>query len=284
MRGTVLFGYDVETASPSTVGFLEGARRLHRDHGVPWSIYLTGHTAATCAERIRAIAAAEADLLTVGQHTYNHTLMKAVFMQPGDGKPIHDRYPTFFKDGGPPAQLREEITSTQRLLRDELGIDSRGLTGPWGYYRGLADRTDLLQILADNGIRWVRSWARDARDCQPTPFEVQPFFYVDQGFPDILELGIQGYQDDFYWDRFDDRRHGETYEDYLYATLERVVAEDLVWNLCSHDHGTPTADLFDQTKGRWLRAFIERGQQLDVRFAAPATIYAERKAGQTQAA
>ena len=43
------------------------------------------------------------------------------------------------------------------------------------------------QILQDNGIRWARTYGRDYRDCQPTPFTVQPFFYADQGFPDILE-------------------------------------------------------------------------------------------------
>ncbi|MBQ41949.1 MAG: hypothetical protein CME15_05775 [Gemmatimonadetes bacterium] len=107
---------------------------------------------------------------------------------------------------------------------------------------------------------------------------MQPFFYVDQGFPEILELGIQGYQDDFYWDRFDDRRHGETYEDNLFATLEQVAAEDLVWNLCSHDHGTATAEVFFETKGRWLGAVIERALQLGVRFASPPDLYEELKA------
>ena len=83
---------------------------------------------------------------------------------------------------------------------------------------------------------------------------------------------------DFYWDRFDDRRHGETYEDYLFATLEQVAAEDLVWNLCSHDHGTATAEVFFETKGRWLGALIARGRQLGVRFVSPPAFYDELKA------
>ena len=29
--------------------------------------------------------------------------------------------------------------------------------------------------------------------------EVQPFFYKEQGFDDVLEVGIQGYQDDGYY-------------------------------------------------------------------------------------
>ncbi|MEE2657590.1 MAG: hypothetical protein VX733_03735 [Candidatus Latescibacterota bacterium] len=277
MSGTVLLGYDVETASESTGGFLEGAGQLHRERGTPWTIYLTGATAEARAADVDQALAADVDsgLLTVGQHTYNHILLKSVFMTPGDGKPVHDGFPNFFKEGGSLEQLREELSSTQQLLRERFGIDCEGLTGPWGYYRGLSDRPDLLGLLRDNGIRWVRSFARDSRDCQPTLFEEQPHFYEEQGFPEILELPVQGYQDDFYWDRFDDRRFGETYEDYLYAMLERVVEEDLVWSVCSHDHGTPTVADFDATKGRWLAAFIERGFDLGVRFAAPPEIYAE---------
>jgi len=276
MSGTIILGYDVESASDSTAGFLQGARVLHQRHGVPWSIYLTGQTVEQRADDIRK--ALDDPLLTIGQHTYSHMLMKCVYMTPGDGKPIHGAFPNFFSKGGSVEEVREEIGKTRQLVGDRLGVECHGLTGPWGYYRGLADRPDLLQILRDNDIRWARTYARDYRDCQPTPFTAQPFFYTDQGFPEILELGVQGYQDDFYWDRFDDRRHGDTYNDYLYAMLEEVAKNDWVWNLCSHDHGTPSSEAFFQTKGAWLEDVIVRAQALGIRFAGPATLYDEMKA------
>jgi hypothetical protein len=204
-------------------------------------------------------------------------LLKSVYMRPGDGKPVHGAYPNFFKQGGSLEELRGEIGRTQSLIRERLGVACRGLTGPWGYYRGLVDRPDVLQLLQDVGIQWLRTSARDARDCQPTPFTEQPFFYADQGFPDILELGVQGYQDDFYWDRFDDRRHGPDYRDYLFATLEEVAANGWVWNLCSHDHGTSDRETFFQTKGRWLEEVIVRAKDLGIRFLAPPQLYAEMK-------
>ena len=273
MSGTIVLGYDVETASQSTAGFLAGAQLLHEKHDVPWSIYLTGVTLEKQADTIRRVSGDP--LLSIGQHTYNHLLLKSVYMTPGDGKPVHNSFPNLFKPGGALEEIRVEIEKTQRLFSEQLGFPCRGLTGPWGYYRGLADRPDILQILQDNGIQWTRTYARDARDCQPTPFEVQPFFYADQGFPEILELGVQGYQDDFYWERFDDRRHGDTYQDYLFATLEEVAQNNWVWNVCSHDHGTQDQETFFQTKGQWLEDLILRAKDLGIRFVSPPELYAE---------
>ncbi len=272
-NGSIIFGYDVESASLATSGFLQGAKLLHQKHDVPWTVYLTGQTLVTRVADVRAVI--DDPLLSIGQHTYNHVLLKSIYMQPGDGKPIHGQSPNFFHQGGTLEQIREEISSTQNLISDLLEIECQGLTGPWGYYRGLVDRPDVLQVLSDNGIRWIRTNARDYRDCQPTPFNEQPFFYADQGFPDILELGVQGYQDDFYWERFDNRQFGDTYRDYLFAMLEKVAKENLVWNVCSHDHGTVDVESFSQTKGAWIEELIVQAKALGIDFTAPPDLYTE---------
>jgi peptidoglycan/xylan/chitin deacetylase (PgdA/CDA1 family) len=276
MKPTIILGYDVETASKHSGGFLAGAEELHDKHDVPWTIYLTGLTVEKCAEAIRQVIGNPR--LTVCQHTYSHVLLKSIYMTPGDGRPVHGSCPNYFGEGGSLEKIREEVSRTQELIRDMLGVEARGLTGPWGYYRGLADRPDILQILRENGIRWIRTNARDCRDCQPTPFAEQPFFYADQGFPDILELGVQGYQDDFYWDRFDDRSHGDTYQDYLFAMLPEVCRKNWVWSLCSHDHGTPTKRDFFDTKGKWIEDVIVRAKDLGIRFVSPEELYREMKA------
>ena len=270
MNGTMVFGYDIETASENTVGFLEGATEMHEKHGVPWTIYLTGQTVEQCTDAIRKCM--QSPLVTVAQHTYSHVLLKSVYMTPGDGKPVHGAEPNFFKEGGSLDQIREEISKAQGIIKDLLQVDCRGLTGPWCYYRGLVDRPDILQILQDNGIRWIRTNARDYRDCQPTPFTEQPFFYADQGFPEILELGVQGYQDDFYWERFDDRSHGETYQDYLCAMVDETAKNGWVWNLCSHDHRTPTKQEFLRER-KWIADLIVRARDAGLRFASPPEIY-----------
>jgi peptidoglycan/xylan/chitin deacetylase (PgdA/CDA1 family) len=281
MSGTILVCYDVETASESTDGFLAGAAIMHRELGIPATIFLTGKTIEA---RTPACAAAEREpLFTIGQHTYNHVLLKSVFMQPGDGKPCHGK-DNFVIEGGTYEQLTEEVNQTQELYLKTFGRPCRGFTTPWGYYRGLADRPDLLRMLHRAGIRWLRSYARDYRDCQPTPYDVQPYFYEPHGLPDLLEIPVQGYQDDFYWDRFDDRRHGKTYYEYLDWALQHVAANDLVFCLNSHDHATPTVEAFNQTKGAWLRPALERGRALGLRFLGCEEFYRERLAARKPAA
>ena len=281
MAGTMLVCYDVETASENTDGFLAGAAAMHRDLGIPATIFLTGQTIEI---RTAACLAAESEpLFTLGQHTYSHMLVKTVFMQPTDGQPCHGRV-NFVNEGGSFDQVAAEINRTQALYQQTFGHPCRGFTPPWGYYRGLADRPDLLRLLHEAGIRWLRSYARDARDCQPVPYEVQPFFYEPHGLPDLLELPVQGYQDDFYWERFDDRTHGATYVEYLNWALAHVAAHNLVFCLNSHDHGTPTTEAFHRTKGAWLRPALERARDLGLRFLSCEAYYRERLAARSSTA
>ena len=38
------------------------------------------------------------------------------------------------------------------------------------------------------------------------------------------------------------------------------------WPVKAHDHGTPTAEVFDQTKGAWLRPLLEKGLDAGIEF------------------
>jgi peptidoglycan/xylan/chitin deacetylase (PgdA/CDA1 family) len=256
---------------------LRGAAQLHRQLQVPWTIFVTGKTLQARTADILAVA--NDPLVEIAQHTYNHTLLKSIFMDPRDGRPCpHGGGCTYFRPGGSLEQIRQEVATTQHLIEQLLARRCMGLTGPWGYYRGLLDRPDILDILYQCGIRYLRTYARDHRDCQPTPFDVQPFFYHQQGFPDMLELGVQGYQDDFYWDRFDDRRHGPDYLHYLLAMVDQVVTADLVWSVCAHDHHTETLEAFEQTKGAWLRPLLQAALEGGVRFMTCGDFYRSRSA------
>ena len=164
MKAGIILGYDIESANENTQGFLEGASELHAEYNVPWTVSLTGQTAEMRTDDIKKIM--DDPLVTIGQHTYSHILLKSIYMRPGDGKPIHDAFPNFFKRGASLERIDEKITKTQRIIRDKLGVECRGLTGPWGYSRGLMDMPDVLEILQRNGIRWIRTNARDLRDCQ----------------------------------------------------------------------------------------------------------------------
>ena len=76
MSGAIICGYDVETASDNTIGFLEGAEELHDRLGVPWTIYLTGKTLEKHSEMISQMV--DNPLLNIAQHTYSHVLLKSI--------------------------------------------------------------------------------------------------------------------------------------------------------------------------------------------------------------
>ncbi len=278
MPGAILVCYDVETASQSSLGFFEGATAMHEELDIPCTMFLTGTTMDFCGAACQAVG--RHPLVSLGQHTYSHVLLKTIYMQPDDGKPCPhtDGAPTLLNEGGDLETIRVDVLRAQRLYETLFGEACPGLTAPWGAYRGLLDRPDILRILDEIGLKWVRSYARDFRDCQPTPFEVQPFFYADQGFPDLMEIPVTGYQDDFYWERFDDRAHGPDYADYLRWAVDHVIANDLVWTVNSHDHDTETPEDFEAHKGVWLRAVLSRAKSAGVRFITCEGLYQERLA------
>lgn len=280
MSGTILLGIDVESASEASRGYAKYGAELFHGLGVPVTFYLTGRTLAKYPGEFAALAAD--DLIDLQCHTYDHLLLKTVFMQLPPGVKGHDDNPYYLQRGATLQQIEEDLARCVPLFEDVLGRRPRGLTGPWGYYRGLQDRPDILEIVYAHGFRHLRTFARDERDCQPVPLAWQPFFYAPQGFPDALELLVQDYQDDFYWEMFARPGPGERYEDHLREVARRVADEDLVWSVASHDHGCDTREGFAR-KGRWLREFVSYAKDIGIRFMSAEAYYEEAVAARPTA-
>jgi len=272
MPGTIVFGIDVETASEDAVGFAKYGAALFRDLGAAVTWYLTGKTLERHADVFRPFE--QDDLIELQGHTYDHVLLKTVLMRIPPGLRIHGSTGWHLQRGAAPAQVDEDLAKCQRVFREVLGRPATALTGPWGYYRGLGDRPDLLEIVRRHGFRILRTFARNAEDGQPVPLEWQPFFYDVQGFPEILECMVHDYQDDFYWRAFVQPGKGQTYFDHLKAVARKVAEEDLTWSLCSHDHGCATKEGFEK-KGRWFRSLIEYARGLNIRFLSISEYYKE---------
>ncbi|MBO1003967.1 polysaccharide deacetylase family protein [Pseudogracilibacillus auburnensis] len=180
-----LIGYDVESYDDSTKAFLQAASKVHRDLESEATIFIVGKT----LEKNASIAEEVLNLgdLEFHQHTYSHVLLKTVVQENEEGITI---FPSGSFD-----EVCEEIQKGQQVLKDILGVEGTGFTAPYNYYRGIGDRLDLLQVLRDNQIKFVRSAGRNERDWQPVPFEWQPYFYEAQGYGEILECPIHGWQD-----------------------------------------------------------------------------------------
>ncbi len=232
----LLMGYDVENyLDPClkknldwqvTRRFLSRMHRVHEDLNVPCTLFIYGLLLEE-SDVLKALQdLAGSQLFDLQQHTYSHQRLKTVLQN--DGEMV-----TVFR-GASLEEIQKEVIRTNKLFEERLGIHCRGICGPYGYYRGLMDRLDILKVLYEAGIRFTRTYLRNENDWGPLSIEVQPFTYEIQGFPQILEIPSQGWQDIIYF-----RAHGwdkrEEFLHYNKAMVDEIAQKDLVWSVCQHD-------------------------------------------------
>lgn len=272
MAGTIIFGVDVESASKDSMGFAKYGAELFTDLNIPVTWYLTGKTLECYTGIFRKIEKNE--LIELQAHTYDHILLKTVLIRIPEGMKIHGSTKWYMQRGGSLEEIDRDIKRCQIVFQNVLSRPATALTGPWGYYRGLGDRPDLLEIVHRYGFKILRTFARNEQDGQPVPLEWQPFFYEVQGFPEILECMIHDYQDDFYWQAFTQPKKRESYLGHLKGVARKVAQDNLTWSLCSHDHGCATREGFEK-KGNWFRGIVEYARDLNIRFLSVTQYYQE---------
>jgi len=232
---TLVIGYDVENMDPDsdiTRRFLEVATRTHAELDAPATLFLVGVTAENNADAVRE--ALQQGPFELGSHMYSHMLLKTLCQVNEEGTNV---YP-----GGSYGQIVEEVDRSCQVLAEEFGVQCRALCSPWGYYRGLSDRPDLLHILHAAGIRICRTWMRNADDWIPVSLDLQPFWYEPQGFPDMMEFPMTGRHDCNWSEHYGyEPKHFESpgeFLGYLKTQLDYVNEIDGVWNAAQHDHST----------------------------------------------
>ena len=285
---TILVGYDTETAAvgealslftespnfplyalaldPDTCReALELLTEVHADAGVPATLFTCGRTLLHALEPVRAAKAS--GLFDIQQHTFSHVPFKDIVYSPGPGL-------TGTIAASPPVALLEELTATSRLIREHVGNDVVGLRTPFGYYRGLRDRPDLLEIVRDTGHRFVTSWGRNEENGNPTPW-VQPFAYAEEGFPDVLEIPFQFWLDGIWFDA-NGYGEGRRFRDVLRGAIDEIVEQDLVFATAFHEWCAVAAD--EEGTG-WIRGLLEYAQERGVEITTYTNYWARISAG-----
>jgi peptidoglycan/xylan/chitin deacetylase (PgdA/CDA1 family) len=258
---TLLIGYDVEACAigeglaclgahglgeaidrHTTAKALDIIRRNHEDHGVPATLFVCGRTLVHNVHSLEPFV--EHPLFDIQQHTYSHTLLKDDHWKGG----------TFL--ASPPVAIDQEVRQTSEALRRLLGVECIGLRTPHGYHLGLTDRPEMLAVLRERGIRFVSSWARNAQGVNPTPISVQPFWYDEQGFADILEIPFQHWLDGLWFEEFGIDR-GAEFATVLRDAIDEIVRDDLVYGACFHDWAQLR---YREAETGWVRALIRHAQ------------------------
>ena len=222
---TLVVGYNVEYLKDEslTEKFLRQVRLVHQGLEAPCTLYLLGEVVKEHRAALEVLAGNPLFDLQIAVRRPLKTVCQVV-----QGK-------TTLWRGASLGDIEEEIAETASLLKESFGLEARGLSSPLGYYRGLMDRPDVLEVLSRNGVRFCRTYGRDSSDWQPLEFSIEPFWYTSQGFSHILEFPGQGWQDSlirplYGWDEV------AGYVDYLKGDLDETARRrDLVWSYWAHD-------------------------------------------------
>ena len=226
--GIVLVGYDIEARNTygdfhSTKSFLDRAIVLHNSFHIPCTAFVLGQTLLENTGVLKKLA--DKPLWNFEQHTFSHVPLRSVRPKDEVNRSV---------EGESLEIIEKDISRANVLLEDTLGVQCKGLCTPKGYFKGLKDRKDILEILASNRLQFVRSYGRNEQDWQPVPFEIQPFWYEEEGFPEILEIPAQGWQDTI-WRRVHGWSNRKGFMEYLKDSVDHVLQNRLVWSCGFHD-------------------------------------------------
>jgi hypothetical protein len=110
-------------------------------------------------------------------------------------------------------------------------------------------------------------------DWQPVSLDVQPFWYAPQGFPDMLEVGITGWQDCILRDQVGWTNH-DGYLRVALAHLDETARHDLVWSYVQHDWSS----IRDDPDMHITETLLRAAQDRSVEIVHYATYYQRRRA------
>ena len=271
---TLLVGYDVESFAigeglarigdhgidqaiepSSTPAAMEVIKRNHEEFDAPATLFICGRTLVHHVDLFQELV--DHPLFDVQQHTYSHALFKPDAWNGG----------VFLSS--PPNAMETEIATTSAALKKYLDIDCIGLRAPHGYHLGLTDMPEMLDVLERCGIRFVSSWARNEHGENPTPMSIQPFWYDEQGHPEILEIPFQGWLDGI-WFEANGIDNGSGYADVLSRSIDEIVAGDLVYGGCYHDWAMIR---YDEAGSGWIRSLLSYARQQGVEVKSYADFY-----------
>ncbi len=258
----VLIGYLAVSPQAERPGvlspFLMRVAQLHREREFPFTLFVRGKLIEPLQADFQRVRDLCGELVDFEQAAWDGRPLKTVCRENHRGVKV--------VPAGDVEACMAGIARTMDAMDRVLGERPPGLAAPLGYYRGLSDRPDLLYRLHALGVRFVRSWTRNARDWSPVPFETQPFFYEPQGFAEMLEIPGQG---EFAIEECEAglRRNGERFLHHVQKDLDYVTAKKLTWSLVQHDWCAMmddpemriTASVLDHIRQRDIEPLTHRG-------------------------
>lgn len=147
--------------------------KVLKKHEVPATFFIVGILLERAGERLASVLR-DTPLVDLQSHTYSHMFTRS-------------------EDDVVVDQFRQELRKTSDLLHSFFGKRPMGVCCPGNFYRGLQGVKKPLQMLRDEGYLFVGSdGSGPPEQHMPAPF-TQPYWYAGDGFPDLLELPLNGW-------------------------------------------------------------------------------------------
>ena len=170
-RGENGFSY----APDSVDEFLAGVRAVaeaHLEREIPASFFLVAKMIELAGPELRSIL--DSPLFDIQSHTFTHPGLIGL-------------------DEDAP-RLKYELMDSQKLIEDTFGRPVNGLTAPGGYPSGFSGHPRVLEAVWEAGYRYSRSVGTGPDGTMPAPLNL-PFWYTQDGFPDLLETPSHAWHD-----------------------------------------------------------------------------------------
>ena len=167
-----------DTESPDCLAAVRAIARMHREHDMPATFFITGVTIEGNPGEYRELL--DDPLFEIASHTYSHRMLRD---HPFCGPAVSGE------------DLLQEIVGGKEALERVFDRPCVGIRPGCSFVDGLRGAPEVLRIVQQADYRYVSSqaWGRDYS--LPAPLRNQPFPYAEDGFPDLWEIPCHGWHE-----------------------------------------------------------------------------------------
>ncbi len=140
-----------------------------RAHQVKATFFLVGRLLEVAGDAYRVLLQGEGHDLEC--HTYSH-------------HPIHAGHPL----SESPAEAEKSIRRGLDLMEQWFGERPLGLCAPGGSPTGLRRQPEILRVIWEAGLRFVKSDNLASSETPMLPSRIHPYAYAEEGYPDLWRL------------------------------------------------------------------------------------------------
>jgi len=147
-----------------------------KEFDAPATFFLVGEYVQQAPQKFASLIGNGAH--EIGNHSHTHIQMKD-YAWHRSGKSVED--------------IRSNLRACNRVLAEAFGVSEiPGLCVPGGYYKGMQDRPDLVEMFVEEGFAYISSDSRGPQETIPAPLSNQPYWY-QCGSHRLLEVPHNGW-------------------------------------------------------------------------------------------